>query len=312
MTRPTFIRVAEVWRATPDGSLLELIGGHYGAAKNLAAASVDLFFGRGEGLPGVAWDEGRPIVLKAFEGTAFRRTKAAHADGLTSGIALPIFAGDTIKAVVLIFCGDGAASAQGEPEQEQAGAIELWRNQPDHSPDMVLDDGYYGRISNVFEFISRRTAFRKGTGLPGLVWESGLPVFMPDLGKGGRFLRAESAQKVGINRGFAIPCATRGDDVYVMAFLSALATPLVRRFENWLPIDGGTALLRREGFCEDAGALDQGRSAERVAAGSGAIGSAYSTGVPALGPAAGALGPLVALPILDRRGAVVAVVAWYF
>lgn len=300
---PTFIRVVEVWVPDASGSLLELGGAWYGSATRFGAMSRQMCFGRGEGLPGQAWEAARPIVLKAFEGSAFRRTAAAHADGLTCGIALPVFDGAALKAVLLIFCGDS---------DTQAGAIELWRNQPDQSKDMVLDDGYYGSTSNVFEFISRRTAFRKGTGLPGLAWESGLPVFMDDLGKGGRFLRADSALKVGINRGFAIPCATPGPDVYVMAFLSALATPLVRRFETWLPDAAGTHLLRREGFCEVEGALDTGPASDRVDAGQGPLGRALANGVPAVGesPVAG-LTSLVALPVL-QAGRVVAVVAWHF
>ena len=72
---------------------------------------------------------------------------------------------------------------------------------------MQLADGHYGSTADAFEYVSRRTSFRKGNGLPGLAWGSGLPVFMEDLGKGSRFLRAETAAKVGINRGFAIPCA---------------------------------------------------------------------------------------------------------
>lgn len=299
----TFIRVVEVWVPDADGSLLELGGAWYGDATRFGALSRQMCFGRGEGLPGQAWEAGRPIVLKAFEGSAFRRTQSAHADGLTCGIALPVFAGPTLKAVVLIFCGDS---------ETQAGAIELWRNQPEQGKDMVLDDGYYGATSNVFEFISRRTAFRKGTGLPGLAWESGLPVFMNDLGKGGRFLRADSAQKVGINRGFAIPCTTPGTDRYVMAFLSALATPLVRRFETWLPDDAGTHLLRREGFCELEGPLDTGPLEDRVDAGRGPLGRALASGVPAVGDSTvSGLTSLVALPVL-QAGRVVAVVAWHF
>ncbi len=42
------------------------------------------------------------------------------------------------------------------------------------------------------------------------------------------FLRADSAVKVGINRGFAIPCGTPDGTVYVITFLSALATPIAR------------------------------------------------------------------------------------
>ena len=313
----TFIRVVEVWVPDREGSLLEFGGGFYGNAHRFGAISRSMCFGRGEGLPGQAWEAGRPVVLKQFEGSAFRRTQAAAAEGLTCGIALPVFAGDVLKAVLLVFCGDDAS---------HAGAIEVWHNDPAASKDLTLDDGYYGTTAEAFEYISRRTAFRKGTGLPGLAWDTGLPVFMPDLGKGGRFLRADGAVKVGINRGFAIPCSTPGPDSFVMAFLSALATPIVRRFESWLPDDSnerdGGALMRREGFCEVLGMLDGG--SERVLSSQGALGQALATGVPqvagnaghepaGVGAAARAAGleALVALPVLSH-GRVTAVVAWYF
>jgi hypothetical protein len=316
---PTFIRVVEVWVPDAEGSLLVLGGAHYGAAARFGASSRQMCFGRGEGLPGQAWELGHPVVLNRLEGSAFRRTQAAHADGLTSGIAMPVFDGERLNAVVLIFCGDSPDEAD-----RQAGAIELWHNDPSASKDLTLADGYYGSTSNVFEFISRRTAFRKGTGLPGLAWEGGLPVFMEDLGKGGRFLRADSALKVGINRGFAMPCASRGDGIWVMAFLSALATPIVRRFETWRPDAAGLQLQRAEGFCEVQGALDIGPEDERVDAGQGALGLALLTGVPqvcqpaaiepgGVGVAARAAGlqAVVSFPVL-RAGRVAAVVAWYF
>lgn len=299
---PTFIRVVEVWVPDEVGTLLVLGSAHYGAAARFGASSRQMCFGKGEGLPGQAWDAGHPIVLKQFDGSAFRRTAAAHADGLTCGIALPVFNGETLKAVVLIFCGDSPGA-----EPQQAGAIELWRNEAAVSKDMLLEDGYYGATSNVFEYISRRTAFRKGTGLPGLAWESGLPVFMADLGKGGRFLRADSAQKVGINRGFAIPCNAAGPDAYVMAFLSALATPIVRRFETWLPDAAGAQLSRLEGFCETDGVLDVGNTAAPAAAA-----RALASGVPQV-DAASVQQPqaVFALPVL-RAGRVAAVVVWTF
>jgi len=305
----TFIRVVEVWVPDADGSLLVLGSAHYGTATRFGMQSREMCFGRGEGLPGAAWEAGRPIVLNKFEGSAFRRTAAAHADGLICGIAMPVFSGQTLHAVVLIFCGDNPGMAQ--VADQQAGAIELWCNQPSISKDMLLADGYYGATSNVFEFIARRTAFRKGTGLPGLAWESGLPVFMEDLGKGGRFLRADSALKVGINRGFAIPCSSVGDEPWVMAFLSALATPIVRRFETWLPDESGSHLLRREGFCETEGALDTGRWEDRIERGQGPLGQALATGVPIVREATPALPALVALPVL-QAGQVMAVVGWTF
>jgi hypothetical protein len=298
-TVSTFIRVVEVWVPDDAGTLLVLGSAHYGQAARFGASSQQMCFGRGEGLPGQAWEAGHPLVLKQFEGSAFRRTAAAHADGLTCGIALPVFQGDALKAVVLIFCGD---SPNGEAPL--AGAIELWRNEAAVSKDMLLDDGYYGATSEVFEFISRRTAFRKATGLPGMAWESGLPVFMADLGKGGRFMRADSAQKVGINRGFAIPCNVAGPDAYVMAFLSALDTPIVRRFETWLPGPDGR-LQRAEGFCETEGLLSSGSQAP-----SPALQRALTSATPQIEPGSTAAAlAVVALPVL-RAGQVAAVVAW--
>ena len=314
-TKKTSIRVVEVWVPGNDRSTLEFSAGLYGSAKRFGALSRQMCFGLGEGLPGRAWEEGRPIVLKQFEGANFRRTQAAHAEGLTCGIALPIFAGDFLTAVLVIFCGDDNA---------HAGAIELWANDPATSKDMTLDDGYYGSTGDAFEFLSRHTAFRKGNGLPGLAWESGLPVVQDDLGKGERFLRSDSAVKVGINRGFALPCSTRGGTSFVMAFLSAMATPTVRRFETWLPDASGERLYRSGGFCEATGTVREGDGEAFIERGQGSLGRAAFTGVPTVGEnaasepglvgqaaGAAALDAVVALPVL-RDGRLAAVVAWYF
>ena len=55
-----FIRAAEVWLPDADGTLLEHGGGLYGEATDFARRSRDLCFGRGEGLPGFAWEDGAP------------------------------------------------------------------------------------------------------------------------------------------------------------------------------------------------------------------------------------------------------------
>jgi len=72
----TFIKAAEVWLPSNDGTLLEFGSGAFGAARRFAAISREMCFGRGEGLPGRAWDEGRPILLPRFEGSNFRRNSA--------------------------------------------------------------------------------------------------------------------------------------------------------------------------------------------------------------------------------------------
>jgi len=165
-------------------------------------------------------------------------------------------------------------------------ATEAWANDPLTSKDMVLADGYYGSTADAFEFISRRTAHRQGHGLPGTAWESGLPVFQEDLGKGGRFLRA-------------------------------------RRFETWLPDADGERLFLAGGFCEATGTVPASQALDGVERGEGSLGRAVFTGLPALSDTAasesGLVGQaavaaalaVVALPVL-RDGRVVAVAAWYF
>lgn len=302
----TFIRVVEYWVPSHDRSILEFGGGLYGSAKRFEAASRQLFFGRGEGLPGQAWAAGHPIVLKQFAGSYFRRTEVAQAEGLTCGIAIPIFSGEFLTSVLVMFCGD---------DDQSAGAIELWENDPAASHDMTLADGYYGRTGDTFELISRSTSFRKGNGLPGMAWQRQIPVFLEDLGKGSGFLRADSAVKVGINRGFAMPCPTPSGSHYVMTFLSALATPIARRLEVWLPNESHDLLQRSSGFCESEGTL--GALEQGVARGEGPVGLAFLTGVPAL--QAGAADPaetpdgsaMVAIPVL-QQGRLSAVLTLYF
>ena len=290
----TFIRVIEYWVPSEDGSLLEFGGGLFGEATRFAAVSNNLCFGRGEGLPGRAWDTGHPIVLKALEGSYFRRGAAAKAAGLTCGIAVPIFNGDKLSAVAVIFCGD---------DEAHAGAIELWSNDPADSHDMTLVDGYYGTTGDTFEFISRATAFRRGNGLPGMAWDAQKPVFLPDLGKGSGFLRADGAVKVGINRGFAIPCSTLDGSNYVMAFLSALATPIARRVETWELDASGTALRRTLGFTEVQGTSS---TPDTVPLADGSpMALAFTTGVPAVAE------PMIAIPVAPL-GRITAVMALHF
>ena len=292
----TFIKAVEYWVPSQDRSILEFGGGLYGAATRFAAISRDLCFGRGEGLPGQAWDAGHPIILKDLEGSYFRRAAAAKAAGLTCGIAVPIFVEQELSAVTVIFCGDDA---------EHAGAIELWGNDPRESADMNLVDGYYGSTGDTFEFISRSTSFRRGNGLPGIAWDRQAPVFLPDLGKGSGFLRADGAVKVGINRGFAIPCSTLDGTHYVMAFLSALATPIARQVEIWQPDASGAQLQRSLGFSEADGVLSAPETTAIGGASPGPLGQAFSSGRPSV------VEPMIAIPVAPQSR-VTAVLALHF
>lgn len=308
----TFIQATEYWLPSRDRSSLEYGGGLYPPGSRLGEISPDMRFQRGQGVPGRAWETAAPVVLHQFEGSYFLRSEAALADGLTCAIALPIFHGDYLAAVLVFFCGD---------DEDHAGAIEVWHNDPRQGPDMTLFDGHYGRTAEAFGYISRRTSFRHGFGLPGQAWQQGSPVFWPDLGRGGRFLRADGAQRVGINRGLALPCSTPGLDTYVLTFLSALGTPLAQRVEVWARSDAGHALQLRAGFCETAGELSPDTPAPLLGPGSTLIGQVWQSGIPVhstdlrttplpVHQHPGLRGVL-AWPVIDE-GWFVAVIAMYF
>jgi hypothetical protein len=317
MTTPltTFIRATEIWVPSSDGLLLEFGGGLFAGAAHFAAISRAMCFGRAEGLPGTAWDEGRPILLKQFEGSNFRRTVAAKAAGLGCAVALPMFLGDRLTSVLVFFCSDDAA---------QGGALELWRNNPRVTTDMTLVDGRYGADAADLEALSRETFLPRGTGLPGMAWQRGSAVFMPELGTAGRFLRGEEAASAGIHRGLAIPCPTRANENHVLTLLASAATPIARRIETWAPGASTRSLQRSFGFCEGEGALAAATAAVPLEADAGCVARAFMDGVPALtnqaaaepgavGASAGACGAdaLVAVPIISE-GVVAEVLVLYF
>jgi len=315
----TFIRIVEVWQPSDDGTLLELAGGLYGAAPAFGAASRGLCFGRAEGLPGHAWDEGRPILLERFEQSIFRRTAAAQAAGLGCALALPVFVDDRLTGVVVLLCGEAST---------HQGAVELWHNDPRVSGDLALDGGYFGRDGKALEALSRDAWLPRGSGLPGQAWQRDAVVYMDKLDNSTRFLRAQTAAAAGIVRALALPCSGRGSDSWVLSLLSSHSTPIARRVESWLPLadaDGeGRVLSRAFGHCEQAGTLAADSARLPLGAAGGVIGRAgveglagVATAVQALPPALAAemdsagLGGLLALPVISE-GQVSEVLALYF
>jgi PAS domain S-box-containing protein len=71
-----------------------------------------------------------------------------------------------------------------------------------------------------FEALSRSTTFEKGIGLPGRVWASGRPEFIPDVVHDPNFPRAAIAARVGLHAAFGFPISIGSDVVGVMEFFS--------------------------------------------------------------------------------------------
>ena len=306
----TFIQVAEVW--VPKGDTLVYAGGDYNGLDTFEAASRKTSFVIGEGLPGKAWAEGRPVVLKAFDGSYFQRTEAAKEVGLTSAVAIPVFDEDVLKAVLVVLCGDDAA---------RIGAIEVWSD--DDSGMLKLDDGYYGAAEE-FEFVSQHTHFPKGQGLPGVVWAAQSPILMRDLGSGYKFIRASAAGKAGLTTGLGMIVPVPGNKPYILTLLSALGTPIARRFEIWdarsarMGQSGNAVLI--DGICQREGALwrDNGDGVNDEApvatAWKGVVGQVIGSGLPVVTRSKAGLPAgyttFVGLPIY-RKGELSHIVAWY-
>jgi two-component system sensor histidine kinase/response regulator len=64
---------------------------------------------------------------------------------------------------------------------------------------------------------------RQGEGLPGRVWESGVPIWIPDLATESNFPRATAAGAAGLRAGFAFPIHAQGRVLGVVEFLSPRA-----------------------------------------------------------------------------------------
>ncbi len=269
----TFIRVVELWVPDRTRTRLEYGGGlSSGEFSEFQALSENALFARDEGLPGKAWASGHPIVLTEFSNSYFKRTDEAKEVGLTCGVALPVFAGEFLMAVMVLFCGD---------DDKHVGAIELWHNDPEVSHEMGLVDGYYG-TADMFEFNSRHTRFPRGFGLPGRTWKAGMPLIIKDLHNAKQFLRREEASEIGINCGVGIPYKTPSDQTWVVTLLSAPGTPIAQRFEIWAPNESRSDLVFQSGDCNKKADLAALYGSKTIGKGEGSIGGVWATGMPAI------------------------------
>jgi two-component system, sensor histidine kinase and response regulator len=71
-----------------------------------------------------------------------------------------------------------------------------------------------------FDAVSRVTIFKRGIGLPGRVWASGKPHWIPDVVHDSNFPRAGIAAREGLHAAFGFPVLLRGEVLSVMEFFS--------------------------------------------------------------------------------------------
>ncbi len=283
-----FLRVTEVWTPSDDGKELVLARGDYGSLSEFEDTSENTKFALGEGLPGLAWQEGRPVVMHELKKPMFVREDVAARVGLTCGVAIPIVRGTETLAVLALFCGD---------DEEHIGAIEVW-NAASDSNELSLHDGYFGTATK-FEFQAKHMNFRKGIGLPGITWEIEAPVIMDDLGRTKRFVRRDSADLSGITRGVGIPLNTTADGSWILAILSAMNTPIARRFEIWHTNETEDALTFASGVCESGVDLSNAYMQVQIPKGSSTLGRVLNDGRPWLSSMMNGEDPVIAASCND-------------
>ncbi len=283
-----FIKAIEIWVPGTDSPELELASASYGDLEAFKTTSENMRFAYDEGLPGKTWSTGQPIVLTDFSKSYFQRAEAAERARIECGLSFPVFCGDFLQAVVVLFCGGGA---------NVVGAMEVWQNTTDSELELV--DGYYGDMDR-FEWLSRRLSIMKGRGLPGSAWDQGKPVIIDDIGNSNSFLRASNAAREGITTGLAIPFKL-GVGVQVLVFLSAKGTPIARRFEIWLPDADNGSLHFDAGQCVAGRDLATEYAGTRIERGEGLLGQCWLTGRPTVAPIEDEDGDvIVVIPVIDQ------------
>lgn len=250
----SFLQAVEVW--VPQGSYLLRSSSAYGRHEAIAQLTPSPLLLRGQGPAGTAFRTGRPSLQ-------------LHPDAATGvpnlALALPFFAGSTLRAVAVLWC-DGAA-----------GCAELW--QPNDLRELVLADGYYGELAS-FARLSRVMRFQVGSGIPGLTWQRGLPMLATELGASTSFLRASAARELDIRCGLSLPLHRSSVVTTVVLLLSVNITPLARVLEIWMQDASGR--LRLAESLHTRGLEDFARDNRSVefAPGSGLVGKVFDTSVP--------------------------------
>jgi hypothetical protein len=253
--------------------MLVLSSGLFPDAPAFEAITRQMVFLKGEGLPGRAWAKGHPLMMRELVGSYFKRAAAARAIDLTCAVAFPVFQAQRLRCVIVLLMG-GAPST--------SGSVELWRNDSRLSSDMTLVDGYFGDTDRAadLEALTLGGWLPRGAGAPGLAWQKGETVCIPDIAHSRQFLRTEAALALGIERAMAMPCTVRDASTWVLTLLSAPAAPIALRAEIWRHHDtlAGT-LVRTAGFCESLGTLSDHYGPTRPVEASDPIAEAWRTAV---------------------------------
>ena len=144
---------------------------------------------------------------------AEQRLVAQHAvtQILAEAASLPEASPKLLQAVCEGLTWDLGALWSVDREAELLRCVEIW-----HTPSVAAPN---------FEVTSRTATFVRGRGLPGRVWSSGAPAYIPDVVNDANFPRAPVAAGEGLHAAFGFPIVLGEDVLGVMEFFSREIRP---------------------------------------------------------------------------------------
>lgn len=110
-------------------------------------------------------------------------------------------------------------------------AVEVWC--PDEDGLQLERTSSFYADADTFEAVSEKTKFHPGSGLPGLVWEAGVPVVFHDLASTD-FVRHEAARLDELTAGVGVPVFDGDKLVSVLLFLCHTSEISAAAFESWI------------------------------------------------------------------------------
>ena len=232
-----YVRGVEVWKTNADRTRLLLTQSCYRDADAMASISKDLSFAIDEGLPGDVWKTRMPVFYRRLASGPFRRSDAAAAAGLTTGVGLPIFCDGKIVAVVLLLL-DGGESLKT--------VVEHWRIST-NSQRYELFGGIYANCEKLRR-LSEHVFFPIGEGLPGVIAERQLPYLGTRFANDSNAVRGVAIAAEQLHSGLGLPLTDSGaDSDDVVLLFNSDTTPLFRMIQVWKPTeDSSSATLVSE------------------------------------------------------------------
>ncbi len=149
----------------------------------------------------------RRLQMRKSE-AAYRRLAAQHAatEALITGLAPSAVTLAILRAVCEALHWDEGAYWRVDRENNVLRCVEFWKSPKTASAE--------------FETVTRRSVFQPGIGLPGRVWMSGEPIWIPDVVRDKNFPRAPYAAKQGLHGAFGFPITLAGETIGVLEFFS--------------------------------------------------------------------------------------------